>query len=290
MRMRRMLPESLLPLYERAAGAARKSLDAADRLLDRRTLDASRLRGLLADMGMAPGATVLVHSSMDQIHRRVPGLSPFALIKLMLEMIGPEGTLLMPTFPFVGPLAAHLEKTRSFDVRRTPSRAGLLSELFRRHRRVIRSLHPTHSVAGIGPLAKELLATHHLGNGFDEQSPFFKIGEHDGRVMSLGAHPKDSFTQFHVCESLHPRTAASEFEETGTMLTVIDGAKRLECRVRPHRADLVLDYGRAAKLLIAEGVLSYERCEGLEAGSARARRFIERGVQLIEEGRFYGRR
>ncbi|NJS39886.1 MAG: AAC(3) family N-acetyltransferase [Rhodobacteraceae bacterium] len=54
-----------------------------------------------------------------------------------------------------------LHKTHNFDAKRTPSEMGLLTELFRRAPGAKRSLHPTHSVTALGPLAEQLTATHH---------------------------------------------------------------------------------------------------------------------------------
>ena len=47
-----------------------------------------------------------------------------------------------------------------FDVRRTPWQMGMLTELFRRMKGVHQSLHPTHGVAALGPLAAEMTAGH----------------------------------------------------------------------------------------------------------------------------------
>ncbi|MGZ8889703.1 MAG: AAC(3) family N-acetyltransferase, partial [Halobacteriota archaeon] len=43
----------------------------------------------------------------------------------------------------------------------------------------MRSLHPTKSVCGIGSLADEITATHHLSPyPYDECSPYYKLIEH----------------------------------------------------------------------------------------------------------------
>src|SRR6185436_12883375 len=75
-----------------------------------------------------------------------------------------------------------------FDVRRTPSYTGILTEFARRQRKAIRSLHPTKSVCAIGPAAKELTATHHLSPyPYDMNSRYYKLIAGGGKIVGLGA-------------------------------------------------------------------------------------------------------
>ena len=136
--------------------------------------------------GFKPGATVMVHSSFSHVRRRVPGLSPKGLIALLQEQLGPEGTLLMPTFPFQGSQGEYAEKNPRFDVQRTPSKVGVLTEVFRQMEGVVRSKHPTHPVAAWGRNASEIVSTHHLGPTFGVTSPFYRLREFEGIVVGLG--------------------------------------------------------------------------------------------------------
>lgn len=83
-----------------------------------------------------------------------------------------NGTLLMPTMTW----RTVTERHPFFDVNTTPSHTGAVSEFFRGNLAEYRSLHPTHSVAGLGIEAKNLLADHHLiGTPCSISSPFGKI-------------------------------------------------------------------------------------------------------------------
>ena len=73
-----------------------------------------------------------------------------------------SGTVLMPTLPFGGVAIDYARKNPVFDVRRTPSQTGLLTEIFRRSAGVLRSVHPTHPVAVAGHGAVEMVEGHHL--------------------------------------------------------------------------------------------------------------------------------
>jgi aminoglycoside 3-N-acetyltransferase len=68
--------------------------------------------------------------------------------------------LMMPSMPFSGTAIEWARSGTVFDVRRTPSRMGLLSELFRRSPGVVRSVHPTHPVACWGEDAASVAAGH----------------------------------------------------------------------------------------------------------------------------------
>ena len=60
----------------------------------------------------------------------------------------------MPTHTWANVNAQH----PVYDYRNTPSCVGLLTNLFRQREGVVRSLHPTHSLAGYGKNAAEYLA------------------------------------------------------------------------------------------------------------------------------------
>jgi len=168
------------------------------------------LLAALRDLGVDPGEVVMVHSSFD----RFAGFSGKAtdVLRVLQDAVGPTGTLLMPTLPFTGTAVEYVSRGEIFDVRRTPSRVGLLTELFRRSPGVVRSVHPTHPVAAWGARAAEMVANHHLARTpCGEGSPFARLLERDGRVLFLGADI-DSMTLFHCIEEiLEPGMPISPF-------------------------------------------------------------------------------
>jgi hypothetical protein len=112
----------------------------------------------------------------------------------------------MPAFFFGTPKLpneAYYKQHLRFDVRRTPSQMGFVSELFRRRPNVIRSLHPTHSVCAFGPLANELCATHHLSpRACGELSPFGIMGLNKTIILGLGVEYYRTLTQVHSMEQI----------------------------------------------------------------------------------------
>ncbi len=74
---------------------------------------------------------------------------PRTVVDALLEVVGPQGTLVVPTFTHSG--------TTHFDPRSSPSLNGAITEAARAHPCAVRSWHPTHAVTVIGPSAAELV-------------------------------------------------------------------------------------------------------------------------------------
>jgi aminoglycoside 3-N-acetyltransferase len=147
-------------------------------------LDEEAFKAILTkELGLKRGDCVLVHSSIDSLHLAFPF---FKILPLISEVIGPEGTQVYPTYPRLGSYE-FLSSGEIFDVRRTPSFTGALTELARRHKGALRSLHPTKSVCAIGPLASTLVSDHHQGLfPYGPQSPYAKLANANGKIIGLG--------------------------------------------------------------------------------------------------------
>ena len=184
--IRRVMPAPLYPYCRLTRRKAHAYWRRIDYTLDRRTRSRDVFTTHLQASGMSRGATVYIHSSMNEIRCRVPSLEPMDLIDLLKGLVGEEGTILLPTFPLRGLQYHYVQEHRCFDVKRTPSQVGLLTEIYRRSKGVTRSLHPIHPIAAWGKYSKELLAQHHLGTAFGETSPLYKMQQHNGVVVGLG--------------------------------------------------------------------------------------------------------
>ncbi len=145
----------------------------------------SQLTDALVSLGIMPGDIVLAHIAYNQFFGFTGRASD--VIVALQNPLGPSGTLLMPSFPFTGSALSYIRSGEIFDVRRTPSQMGMVTELFRRSPRTRRSLHPTHPVLAAGPLADELLADHQLARTpCGDPSPIAKLAEANGKIAKLG--------------------------------------------------------------------------------------------------------
>lgn len=141
---------------------------------------------------MRGGDSVIVHSSYRSLGQVEGG--PEAVIDALLATVGPRGNLMLPTFNYSSPLPEPC-----FDPALTPARTGVIAELGRKRPDARRSLHPTHSVAVIGPDASRLTEGHLNGRAFGVGSPIDRLATQDGKVLLLGVGHTANST-IHVAE------------------------------------------------------------------------------------------
>ncbi len=131
----------------------------------------------LRSLGLPSGAILMVHSSLSSLGPAAGGAD--AVIDALLEALGPEGTLLMPTHP--------ARDGRIFDPATIPSAMGIITETFRRRPGVLRSRHPYHPVAAYGPRAEEMLRDHERSAIPDgPETPYGRLIAQGGWVLHIG--------------------------------------------------------------------------------------------------------
>jgi aminoglycoside 3-N-acetyltransferase len=181
------IAKSILP--KRAVTSLRRAKWAREcrRVASLTPLSEEDFKGILADdLNLNEGDLVYVHSGMDGLNLEFPF---YRILFLIREVIGASGTVLFPAYPNHRISSyEYLRQGQVFDVRRTPSYTGILTEFARRQRSAVRSLHPTKSVCAIGPAAVEITTTHHLSPyPYDTCSPYYKLIAGGGKIVGLGA-------------------------------------------------------------------------------------------------------
>ncbi|MBF0194054.1 MAG: AAC(3) family N-acetyltransferase [Magnetococcales bacterium] len=249
-------------------------------------LSIAQFESLLDNMGINPGKTVLLHCSLDEIVHHVPDLNAITLLELLQNRLTTAGTLLMPTFPFRGSQHSYLQTGKTFNMQFSHSMTGLLSEIFRRSKGVVRSRHPTHSITAWGQHAKLLTKTHHLGDAFDKTSPFYLLTKVDGMVVGLGTD-SNSFTISHTAEWLHPKTRDKVFCKEGVLTTIKDNDDNFEQMVYPLCPDIKRDFTRVQEGLLKAGALARYQKKGLYCFSGSAVNILAAEKMLIDENRFF---
>jgi aminoglycoside N3'-acetyltransferase len=167
-----------------------------EKKLYRRRIGAAEFREALLSLGEWEGRPVWVQSSWNDFFN--VDMRPGEVIELMLDLVGPRGTLVMPAFP----LRADPSVELAIDT--APVNTGLICELFRRMPDVRRSIHLRSSVAALGPDAEYLVAAHHLTEyPWGSLSPYGRLHELRGLMVGLGI-VKLGFTPLHHVEcALH---------------------------------------------------------------------------------------
>jgi aminoglycoside 3-N-acetyltransferase len=144
--------------------------------------------------GVERGMLLVLHSSMKSMGFVEGG--PEAVVEAFLEVLGPDGTLMVPTFTY-GPN----HSGKPFDPVSSPSATGLISETLRRRPDAVRSIAPIHSVAAVGKHADELTRDHLYVPTLGRDAPFHRAALMGGYIILLGCgHTSNSM--IHVAESL----------------------------------------------------------------------------------------
>jgi aminoglycoside 3-N-acetyltransferase len=165
-----------------------------------RSYDGADLVAALRRLGVAETDTLLVHSNFEPLS----GFNgtPADVVDALAGFVGTRGNLLMVSIPFRGSAYDYLAQGKPFDVRKTFSMMGLITEMFRRRPGTRRSLHPTHPVLAVGKDADWLVAGHEAcrypcGPG----SPFDKFLALNGKILFFDVG-FGSITFFHHVEHL----------------------------------------------------------------------------------------
>lgn len=144
-------------------------------------------------LGVEQGDILLVHSSYKSFGEVDGG--PQTVIRALEAALGPDGTLIMPTFNF------DFNKGMPWDVRMTPSKMGILTELVRLDPRAKRVFHPFYSFAIVGKHA-EMLGNLRYKSSYERNSVFGKLRDLDGKIMVIGLSYTNSMTFFHHIEQM----------------------------------------------------------------------------------------
>lgn len=211
-----------------------------------------QIRDGLMRLGLKKGDIVVAHSSLSSFGHVVGG--PDAVIDALLDVLGLEGTLIMPSHTNIGE-----QDVAGYDPLSTPVRKniGKIPETFWRRRDVHRGRHPPrHPWAAKGPRAGELLAlsesmkigTQHIGGLLN------RVADLDGYVLLLG--------------SMHNGNTSVH---TGQALAVGEHVGVAKCK-----ADFMSDFDEIDEPLQAAGVMKIVRI-----GDAQVRLMKSRGLFAV---------
>lgn len=166
----------------------------------------------LRALGLKAGMVVLVHSSLSAMGWVCGGA--VAVIAALQGVLGSSGTLVMPAHSpglsepgrWKNPPVPESwwpvirENMPPYDPELTPTHSmGVIAEIFRKQRGVLRSSHPQVSFCACGLQASHIVDDHSLNFGLGERSPLARIYDMNGFVLLLGAG-HGSNTSMHLSE------------------------------------------------------------------------------------------
>lgn len=171
------------------------------------------LKADIVSLGVQPGMTVMMHSSMKALGGFVSG-GAVAVILAVEECLGSKGTLLMPTHTNDLSDPAHWRRPPvkeawwqpirdtmpAFAADLTPCYGmGAINEAFRKQNGVVRSNHPQVSFAAWGANKHSLTAEHSLAYSLGECTPLARLYEAEGSILLLGVDYNRN-TTLHLAE------------------------------------------------------------------------------------------
>lgn len=224
------------------------------------TIDFENLVQIFKKIGLENGDRLFMHSSMSAFGHIEGG--PQTVIKALEEVVDGDGLIVMPAFPLVGNAIDYIKRGEVFDIKRTPSRMGAITEAFRKTPNVERSLHPTHSVCAKGRGANEFVNGHeNCKTPFDLESPFGKMIEQNVLIIGFGAEIHH-FTLQHTfadsCGEKYP-------------FNIYNGEKYSVRCIDFHGKE------KTVKTLVNDPVLSERRWDSVKSKGIEIKRRLEEG-------------
>jgi aminoglycoside 3-N-acetyltransferase len=262
--------------------------DAGGAVDDYRTLQAigrEEIARGLGELGVGRGETVLVHSAMSRIGHVQSGAG--TVVDAFRDVLGREGTLAVPTFPFTSGMLRYVQSDPDFDVDTTPSLMGAITEEVRRRPGAVRSLEPTHPVAALGPQSRWLAEEHvHSEGSCDAHSPLYRLTEMEpsGWVLLLGVDFRNC-TLLHTAEEV-ARVPFVDFE-TRYRLRGRCGGGAYVMSIYCHSTPLQANFPAIEPALRERGQLTIGRIGQAECRLARAKDVLATALECLEKDPYF---
>ena len=235
----------------------------------------NEISAALRAVGLTARMTVIVHSSLRSFGR-VEGGAP-TVIEALRDVLT-DGTLVFPTLRQKNFLHAY----EDWDIDRTPSDVGLISETFRTMPGVLRSDQETHSVAAIGRDARYLTEGHRKGKPrpgifgdmcFGYESPWQRMYDANASILMLGVtlvyNTFKHFAEYRLVNDLldgMPPETAFKMREP---LAEFDG-KEIQNGLWPFHDGL-----KTQALMEEHGMIAHARCGECEMLRIESRPFVD---------------
>lgn len=224
-----------------------------------------------------PKGTLLIHSSMKAIGPVEGGAD--TVLDAWSEYMR-DGLLIFPTHTWrqIG------KETLTFDSRSLPSCVGILPELFRHRPGVVRSLHPTHSVAALGKGAITYTAGEETRvTPCPREGCWGKLLDLDAEILFLGCTLRSN-TFLHGVEEWEE--IPDRLDSKTQSITII-GPNGETYHVEMHRHnclacdDVSENYIKMEPVFLKHGAIRYGRFGDAKCVVGNARKMRELTVEML---------
>jgi aminoglycoside 3-N-acetyltransferase len=261
-----------------------------------RHIEKAEITADLTALGLVPGDTVMMHSSLKSLGYVEGGA--MAVLEAVFAAISPGGTLVVPTYYLPGGTIHATCKMPDyiFDPRVHGSNLGKLPDTFLKFPGVQRSIHPTHSVSAVGPQAAYVVGDHHRAPSvFGTGSPWDRCVELNAKVLGLGI-TMGPVTFYHLLEDrmLEAFPLPVRMKETYRMPCLDWHGNRIEVPVTPLDPEFMprrIDHPSRDDVrqffwndFRAAGIMTVGTVGGATTWYVPAQDFYQRLVALVAKG------
>lgn len=217
-----------------------------------RSFSLQDLADAIGKHGIGHGDILIVHSSMQSL--APTGATPAQVIDMLCDVLGPNGTLVMPSIPKyreastgTDRLTQDLSKTVwTYDVQRTPPWTGAIPHQLMKTPGAIRSRFPLNTVVALGSHARAMME-HELdapdATPCGPSSAWAYCANHNAKILMLGVDLAHSLTMIHVAEDCYQDTWPVTDWYRPRQFLIKDNGEETLVRVRERHPKWAMHYG-----------------------------------------------
>lgn len=192
----------------------------------------------LKDRGLNSGDILVMHASFNEL--KVLGLSPIEIVNSLLDYLGPEGTLAMPSIAIYPEPQVEKDGTIKnifdYDVKSTKIWTGAIAKAMISDPRSHRSLHPLNSMVAIGKHAIKMMED-------NEKDPYpcgvmsswSFCANRNAFVLGLGTDLTHSLTMIHVAEDTQGENWVVPNWYQDRIFRIINGENTFQLKVKERK-------------------------------------------------------
>ena len=236
----------------------------------------------LEALGVSPGDTIFVHVDAAVCSQYYDGSiqkKVLLFIEEIVEFLGPEGTLLVPTFSY------GFTKGIGFDRTSTKSENGMFSSIALEEYGELRTGHPVFSALAFGRHASQFRGLP-LNDCFGSDTIFGLMFELDAKVLTLGCPFKITFTHY-VEQIFGVRYRFFKYFEG----SITSAGVEVPHSLRYFVGDPGFQYRFVSEPLVDElkrsELISIEPFGRFAAHCISSQRFTDRVIELLKEDEFF---
>lgn len=238
--------------------------------------------------GLEKNDTVLVHSSLSSFFKkynsRGTDLTPGDILQSLMNAVGENGTLIFPVYNF------EFTKGIPFDINKSRSETGILTETARTHPAFVRTGHPMFSFTAAGYHKNKFEDLDNF-SAFGKDSPFAVLTELEGKIAAIDVAGEFCMTYYHFVEESENAPNRSHKLFKGEYIDKNGNKSQREYNVYSRRTEsgVETDVKPMEELLWAKGLYKGDRpLEGTGMHVIKAKTVYEEASKLIREGKSLG--